>query len=67
MSTSEVEFRQDLRRLDTLDAAGADGAGENAHSIMRSFGGWADRTDVDELLTEIYADREAATGREVTL
>jgi len=25
---------------------------------MRIFGVWADRTDLDELLTQIYADRE---------
>jgi hypothetical protein len=25
---------------------------------MRAFGGWADRTDLDELVAEIYADRQ---------
>lgn len=57
----------DLRRLEALDSTGTGGENKNAHPIMRAFGGWADRTDIDELLTEIYADREAATGREVTL
>jgi len=37
---------------------GAGRENKDAHPIMRAFGGWADRTDVDELLTEIYADRE---------
>jgi len=56
----------DLRRLETLDSTrpGNDSA---VHPIMRAFGGWADRTDIDALLAEIYADREAATGREVAL
>ena len=57
----------DLRRLERLDSIRAGGESENVHPIMRAFGGWANRTDLDELLTEIYADREVATGREVTL
>ena len=55
---------EDLSRLEALDATSAQG--DDAHPIMRAFGGWADRTDLDEVLTEIYADREAATGREVS-
>jgi hypothetical protein len=40
---------------------------EFVHPIMRAFGGWAGRTDLDELVEEIYADREATSGREVAL
>ncbi len=56
---------EDLRRLEALDAA--DIQQGDTHPIMRAFGGWADRSDLDELGTEIYADREAAGGREVDL
>ena len=55
---------QDLRRLEALDTI-ANPQDKNSHPIMRAFGGWADRTDLDELITEIYASRIAATGREV--
>lgn len=48
----------DLRRLEALNSTGTGRENKDAHPIMRAFGGWADRTDVDELLTEIYADRE---------
>ncbi|MFQ5614408.1 MAG: type II toxin-antitoxin system Phd/YefM family antitoxin [Anaerolineae bacterium] len=58
---------EDLRRLEKLDADETHNEGGNAHPIMRAFGGWAGRTDIDELLAEIYADREVATGRDVTL
>jgi prevent-host-death family protein len=58
---------QDLHRLEALDAAEAGSKGDRAHPIMRAYGGWADRTDLDELLAEIYAERSAAAGREVAL
>ena len=57
---------EDLRRLEALDAAKTDRNG-GIHPVMRAFGGWADRTDLDELLDEIYADRSTAKGREVDL
>lgn len=61
---------EDLRRLEALDSTGATGdAGREstAHPIMAAFGGWADRDDLDELVDEIYADRLAATDREIAL
>lgn len=65
---------EDLHRLEKPDAETATQEAEAAprdvrtiHPIMRAFGGWADRTDLDELVEEIYADREAALGREVAL
>jgi prevent-host-death family protein len=58
---------QDLRRLEALDARASNQTVADVHPIMRAFGGWADRSDLDELLTEIYADRDAALGREVEL
>jgi prevent-host-death family protein len=66
---------EDLRRLEALDSAATAAAsspgdaarGPAVHPIMRAFGGWADRDDLDELLAEIYADRLAATDREVEL
>lgn len=58
---------EDLRRLEALDAAETDRHNGEVHPVMRAFGGWADRTDLDELLDEIYADRSAAKGREVDL
>jgi len=57
---------QDLRRLESLDAT-ASPQNKKSHPIMRAFGGWADRTDLDELVTEIYTNRAAAAGREVEL
>jgi prevent-host-death family protein len=57
---------QDLRRLEALDTV-ANPQNKNSHPIMRAFGGWADRTDLDELVTEIYTSRAAVTGREVEL
>jgi prevent-host-death family protein len=56
---------QDLRRLEELDAAEKRPA--DVHPIMRAFGGWADRDDLDALVDEIYEDRGNATGREVSL
>jgi prevent-host-death family protein len=56
---------QDLQRLEALDAT--ENYRADAHPIMRAFGGWADRADLDALVDEIYADRAAATGREVEL
>jgi prevent-host-death family protein len=66
---------EDLRRLEALDstpAGRAPAAGDAAvrsgvHPIMRAFGGWADRDDLDELVEKIYADRLTATAREVAL
>ncbi len=58
---------EDLRRLEALEAAPTRTADVGSHPIMRAFGGWADRDDLDELVAEIYADRLAATAREVEL
>ena len=58
---------EDLRRLETLETAANNRGAPSVHPIMRAFGGWADRTDLDELATEIYAHRAAAAGREVNL
>ena len=57
---------EDLHRLEELDAH-QDETTATSHPIMRAFGGWADRDDLDDLLAEIYADRQAATGRDITL
>ena len=57
---------EDLHRLEELDAR-PDEETATSHPIMRAFGGWADRDDLDDLVAEIYADREAATGRDVSL
>lgn len=57
---------EDLYRLEALDAAAAETA-KSSHPAMRAFGGWADREDLDDLVAEIYADRQAATGRDVSL
>ncbi len=56
---------QDLRRLEELEAAAA--KQPNVHPIMRAFGGWADRDDLDALTSEIYEHRAATHGREVDL
>jgi len=56
----------DLRRLEALDAKGQDEK-MDGHPIMGVFGAWADRDDLDDLVAEIYADRERAVGREVSL
>ena len=56
---------EDLRRLERLDSTTHEGMA--THPIMRAFGGWADRDDLDALVAEIYRAREAATGREVEL
>ena len=57
----------DLRRLEAAEAAESGDNSDDGHPIMRAFGGWADRTDIDDLLVEIYANRDAATGRAVAL
>jgi len=57
---------EDLHTLEAMEAAGERSETGVVHPIMRAFGGWAHRTDVDELLAEIYIDRKAAAGREVT-
>jgi prevent-host-death family protein len=56
---------EDLRRLEALDAVSADPQNQGKHPVMRAFGGWADREDLDDLVEEIYANREATVGREV--
>jgi prevent-host-death family protein len=56
---------QDLRRLEALDAAGDETP--DVHPIMRVFGGWAERDDLDTLIDEIYQHRAATQGREVEL
>jgi prevent-host-death family protein len=59
---------EDLRRLEALDSTtAARAANPAAHPIMRAFGGWADRDDLDGLVEEIYADRLASTDREAAL
>lgn len=57
----------DLHRLEALDAANASYKTSTVHPVMRAFGGWADREDLDELVSEIYANRETSSGREVEL
>jgi len=57
---------EDLRRLEALDSD-IPRSPHASHPVMRAFGGWADRTDLDELVAEIYAGRAAAMGREVAL
>jgi prevent-host-death family protein len=56
---------EDLQRLESLDSTAQERLA--VHPIMRAFGGWADRDDLDALVAEIYDAREAATGREVEL
>ncbi len=56
----------DLHRLEALDATEA-AAPDEAHPIMRAFGGWADRDDLDALTTAIYEERATYTTREVNL
>jgi len=56
---------QDLKRLEALDTAASEQS--DVHPIMRAFGGWADRDDLDALTSEIYEDRTATPGREVEL
>jgi prevent-host-death family protein len=66
---------EDLRRLEALDSTAAKktpssrsiAEGPGAHPIMRAFGSWADRDDLDELVGEIYTDRLTIPDREVTL
>src|SRR5215217_1228169 len=56
---------QDLRRLEALDTAGAEKP--DMHPVMRAFGGWAERDDLDALTNEIYQQRATTLGREVEL
>lgn len=58
---------EDLHRLESPALVETRDTGTTVHPIMRAFGGWADRPDLDELVEEIYADREVASGREVAL
>lgn len=55
---------EDLRRLETLEASTVH-ADESQHPVMQAFGGWANWGNLDELVAEIYAERNSATGREV--
>jgi len=50
----------DLHRLEALDVTSADNEESTVHPVMRAFGGWADRDDLDELVTEIYANRSVS-------
>jgi len=56
---------EDLKRLEALETRM--GSETHTHPIMRAFGGWADRTDLDKLLDEIYTARKRTLGREVEL
>ena len=60
---------EDLRRLETADAAAGESTDKPAmHPIMRAYGGWAESDDLgDEFVAEIYADRLKAVGREIDL
>jgi prevent-host-death family protein len=49
---------EDLRRLEALDVANTERQNQDSHPVMRAFGGWADRDDLDELIAEIYSARE---------
>jgi prevent-host-death family protein len=48
---------EDLRWLETRDAMRQSASAE-PHPIMKAYGLWADRDDLDDLIAEIYADRE---------
>lgn len=49
----------DLRRLEKLDATNtSESESPEQHPLMAVYGGWADRDDIDDLVAEIYADRE---------
>jgi len=41
--------------------------GIDPNGLIRSFGGWKDTVDCDELLKNIYADRQISTRPEVKL
>jgi prevent-host-death family protein len=56
----------DLYRLEALDATEAAAPAE-AHPIMRAFGGWADRDDLDALTATIYEERASYTTRDIDL
>lgn len=59
---------EDLHRLEALEREKKRGdEPESAHEVMRAFGGWSHRDDLDDLVAEIYANRETARGREVNL
>jgi len=57
---------EDLQRLEALDAAPQE-AEDVGHPIMRVFGRWREREDLDDLIAEIYADRRASSGRDLSL
>lgn len=56
----------DLKRLEALDRQESAEA-RDTHPIMAAYGGWCDRDDLDELVEEIYRDREFVAGREFDL
>ncbi len=56
----------DLHRLEALERTERLHEPATMHPIMKVAGSWADFEGADELLAEIYADREA-TGREIDL
>ena len=59
---------EDLRRLETADAAAGESTDKpTMHPVMRARG-WAESDDLgDEFVAEIYADRLRAVGREIDL
>ncbi len=57
----------DLRRLEAMDAQQATSASPEHHPIMAAFGAWSGTDDWDQLITDIYAERTAAPGRELAL
>ena len=52
-----VVSMDDLRRLEALDA-NRNAPAPAVHPIMKAYGLWADRDDLDDLISEIYADRD---------
>jgi prevent-host-death family protein len=57
---------EDLERLEALDRQES-AVSRETHPIMDAYGGWCDRDDVDELVEEIYRDRELAATRDFDL
>lgn len=49
----------DLKQLERMQAAKSSESEKlRQHPIMQVYGAWADRDDLDDLVAEIYADRE---------
>jgi prevent-host-death family protein len=57
----------DLHRLENIEREKKYQIRETEHPIMRAFGGWADRNDLDALVEDIYTERETTIGRGVDL